>query len=199
MSIPAGYHVEWSGQYEYMERARDRLRLLVPITLLVIILLLYLNTGSLVETSIVLLAVPFSAIGAMLLLWLLDYNLSVAVWVGVIALMGVDAETGVFMLLYLNIAWKKAKADGRPMDEATLRDAIMEGAVKRLRPKLMTVTVMLAGLLPILWSTGAGSDVMRRIAAPMIGGIVTSFAMELMVYPVLCDMLVAILLDRANK
>jgi Cu(I)/Ag(I) efflux system membrane protein CusA/SilA len=188
VSLPAGYQITWSGQYEYMQRARARLALLVPITVLVIVLLLYLNTGSLVETLIVLLAVPFSAIGAFVLIWLLHYNLSVAVWVGVIALMGVDAETGVFMLLYLDIAWRKARDAGRLRDASDLRVAIMEGAVKRLRPKVMTVAVMLAGLLPILWSTGTGSDVMRRIAAPMVGGILTSFLMELVVYPVIYEM-----------
>jgi Cu(I)/Ag(I) efflux system membrane protein CusA/SilA len=187
VEVPPGYHVAWSGQYEYMLRVRERLALVVPITLVLIALLLYFNTRSVMETSIVLLAVPFSAVGAILFLWALDYNTSVAVWVGLIALLGVDAETGVFMLLYLRLAHEKAKEQGRLRDDADLRQAIMEGAVQRLRPKVMTVSVMVAGLLPILWSNGAGSDVMRRIAVPMIGGIFSSFLMELVVYPVIFE------------
>jgi len=186
--LPPGYHVAWSGQYEYMTRVKQRLLLVVPVTLALIALLLYLNTRSVVQTSIVLLAVPFSAVGAILLLWMLDYNTSIAVWVGLIALLGVDAETGVFMLLYLNLAHQRARDEGRLKDGDDLRAAVMEGAVHRLRPKVMTVAVMVAGLLPILWSHGAGSDVMRRIAAPMIGGIVTSFLMELMVYPLIFEL-----------
>ena len=139
------------------------------------------------KTLIILLAVPFSAVGAILFIWYLGYNMSIAVWVGLIALLGVDAETGVFMLLYLDLAYQKARADGRMKDLADLKEAIVEGAVKRLRPKVMTVAVMFMGLVPIMWSTGAGSDVMRRIAAPMIGGIFTSFLMELLVYPVIYE------------
>jgi copper/silver efflux system protein len=187
VSIPPGYRIAWSGQYEYMARAKQRLLVVVPITLVVILLLLYFNTGSVVKTLIILLAVPFSAIGAVLLLWLLDYNLSVAVWVGLIALLGVDAETGVFMLLYLDLAYRRAREEGRMRDGADLQEAIMQGAVKRLRPKVMTVATMFMGLVPILWSTGAGSDVMRRIAAPMIGGIFTSFILELLIYPVVYE------------
>jgi len=185
--VPAGYQIAWSGQYEYLLRVRERLLVVVPLTLVIILLLLYLNTGSTVKTLIILLAVPFSAVGAILFLWFLDYNMSIAVWVGLIALLGVDAETGVFMLLYLDLAYEKARAEGRLRGPEDLKDAIVEGAVKRLRPKVMTVAVMFMGLVPIMWSTGTGSDVMRRIAAPMIGGIFTSFLMELLVYPVIYE------------
>ena len=148
---------------------------------------LYFNTGSWVKTSIILLVVPFSAVGAILFIWFLGYNMSIAVWVGLIALLGVDAETGVFMLLYLDRAYHHAKDQGRMRNLKDLKEAIVEGAVKRLRPKVMTVAVMFMGLVPIMWSTGTGSDVMRRIAAPMIGGIFTSFLMELLVYPVIYE------------
>ncbi|HKU20496.1 MAG TPA: efflux RND transporter permease subunit [Terriglobales bacterium] len=181
--LPAGYRLVWSGQYEYMQRVRDRLELVVPITLFIVFLLLYFNTGSGVKTCIILLAVPFSAIGAIWLLYLLHYNLSIAVWVGLIALLGVDAETAVFMLLYLDLAYHEARQRGQMRNWDDLRHAIINGAVKRLRPKVMTVSCMLFGLLPIMWSAGSGADVMRRIAAPLIGGIVTSFLMELVVYP----------------
>lgn len=181
--LPPGYSLVWSGQYEYMERVKQRLRVVVPITLFIIVLLLHLNTGSWVKTLIILLAVPFSAVGAIWLLYLLGYNTSIAVWVGLIALMGVDAETGVFMLLYLDLAYQEAQVRGRMRSWNDLREAIVNGAVKRLRPKVMTVGVMFMGLLPIMWSTGTGADVMKRIAAPMIGGIFTSFVMELLVYP----------------
>jgi copper/silver efflux system protein len=157
------------------------------VTLLMVFLLLYFNTGSVVKTVIILLAVPFSAIGAVWLLYLLGYNMSIAVWVGLIALLGVDAETAVFMLLYLDLAYKERKAQGKMRSVADLKEAIEEGAVKRLRPKVMTVGVMFMGLVPILWSSGAGSDVMRRIAAPMIGGIFTSFLLELLVYPAIYE------------
>jgi Cu(I)/Ag(I) efflux system membrane protein CusA/SilA len=187
VQVPPGYQIAWSGQYEYVVRVRERLLLVVPVTLAIIFLLLFLNTGSTVKTLIILLAVPFSAVGAILLLWLLGYNMSIAVWVGLIALLGVDAETGVFMLLYLDLAYQQAKREGRMKSLADLKEAIVEGAVKRLRPKVMTVAVMFMGLVPIMWSTGTGSDVMRRIAAPMIGGIFTSFLMELLVYPVIYE------------
>ncbi len=183
LSIPAGYQVVWSGQFENMERVRERLKVVVPIVLFVVFLLLYANTGSAVKTSIILLAVPFSAIGAVWLLYWLGYNMSVAVWVGLIALLGVDAETAVFMLLYLDIAYKEAKQRGQMSSWEDLREAIVHGAVKRLRPKVMTVACMFFGLLPIMWSVGTGADVMKRIAAPMIGGIITSFVMELVLYP----------------
>jgi Cu(I)/Ag(I) efflux system membrane protein CusA/SilA len=150
-------------------------------------MLLYFNTGSVVKTMIILLAVPFSAVGAIVFIWLLGYNVSIAVWVGLIALLGVDAETGVFMLLYLDLAYDEAKTAGRVNTEEELREAIHHGAVRRLRPKVMTVVVMFTALVPIMWSHGAGADVMRRIAAPMIGGIFTSFLMELLVYPVIYE------------
>jgi len=183
VKVPAGYQLVWSGQYEYMERVRERLNLVVPITLFIVFLLLYFNTGSAVKTFIILLAVPFSAIGAVWFLYLLGYNMSIAVWVGLIALLGVDAETAVFMLLYLDLAYHEAQKKGLMRNWDDLREAIVNGAVKRLRPKVMTVSCMLFGLLPIMWSVGAGADVMKRIAAPMIGGILTSFLMELIVYP----------------
>jgi Cu(I)/Ag(I) efflux system membrane protein CusA/SilA len=187
-AVPPGYQLAWSGQYEYMERVKQRLWVVVPITLAIIFLLLHLNTGSTVKTLIILLAVPFSAIGAILFVWWLGYNMSIAVWVGLIALLGVDAETGVFMLLYLDLAYERAKAEGRMRSAYDLREAVMEGAVKRLRPKVMTVTVMFMGLVPIMWASGTGSEVMQRIAAPMIGGIFTSFLMELLVYPVVYEL-----------
>ncbi len=187
LRLPAGYALSWSGQYEAMRRVRERLRAVVPVTLLLILILLYLNTRSIVKTLIVTLAVPFSAIGAVWFLWLLGYNMSVAVWVGLIALLGVDAETGVFMLLYLDLAFEQARAEGRLHSREDLRGAIFEGAVRRLRPKFMTVATTFLGLVPIMWATGAGADVMKRIAAPMIGGILTSFLLELLVYPAIYD------------
>ena len=156
---------------------------MVPFTLFLILFLLYANTKSLAKTLIVVLAVPFSVIGAVWLLWALDYNVSIAVWVGMIALMGLDAETGVFMLLFLDLAYDEAKAKGRLRSMADLHEAIVHGAVKRLRPKMMTVTAAMIGLMPIMWSIGTGSDVMKRVAAPMVGGLATSFLLELLVYP----------------
>ncbi len=187
VQLPPGYQLGWSGQYEYLQRAIERLSLVVPVTLFIVFLLLYFNTGSAAKTIIILLAVPFSAVGAVWFLYLLNYNMSVAVWVGLIALLGVDAETAVFMLLYLDIAYNERKAKGQMRNLADLKAAIEDGAVKRLRPKVMTVSVMFMGLVPIMWSTGAGSDVMRRIAAPMIGGIFTSFILELIVYPAIYE------------
>jgi Cu(I)/Ag(I) efflux system membrane protein CusA/SilA len=181
--LPSGYNIFWSGQYEYMVRAKQRLMIVVPLTLLIIILIIYLNTRSAIKTAIVLLAVPFSLVGAIWILYLLNYNMSVAVWVGLIALAGLDAETGVVMLLYLDLAYAQWKDEGRLRTTSDLRDAIYHGAVKRVRPKAMTAAVIIAGLLPILWSHGAGADVMKRIATPMIGGVVTSTIMELAVYP----------------
>jgi len=183
VKVPAGYQLIWSGQYEFMERVAQRLKIVVPITLFIVFLLLYFNTGSAIKTMIILLAVPFSAIGAVWLLYLLHYNMSIAVWVGLIALLGVDAETAVFMLLYLDLAYHEAMRNGGIRSWDDLREAIVNGAVKRLRPKVMTVCCMLFGLLPIMWSAGSGADVMKRIAAPMLGGILTSFLMELVVYP----------------
>jgi Cu(I)/Ag(I) efflux system membrane protein CusA/SilA len=185
VSLPSGTRLEWAGQFQYFERAKERLIVVVPVTLLLVMLLLYLNTGSAIETGIVLLAVPFSLIGAIWLLWLLDYNLSIAVWVGFIALAGLDAQTGVVMLLYLRLAHRDREADGTLRDFRDLSDVIVEGAARRIRPKLMTVLAMTAGLLPLLWSTGTGADVTKRVAAPMVGGLISSFALELLVYPAL--------------
>ena len=182
-SLPSGYSLEWSGQYENMLRVRERLKLVVPLTIFTIFFLLYMNTKSGVKAGIVMLAVPFSVVGAVWLMYLLDYNVSIAAWVGMIALMGLDAETGVFMLLFLDLAYDEAKAKGRLRSLAELHEAIIHGAVKRVRPKMMTVTAAFMGLMPIMWSTGSGSDVMKRVAAPMVGGLATSFLMELLVYP----------------
>ncbi|MBN8732444.1 MAG: efflux RND transporter permease subunit [Acidobacteria bacterium] len=187
LSLPPGYSLQWSGQYESLARVREKLKVVLPLTLFLVVLLLYLNTRSFTRTGIILLAVPFSAIGAIWLLYALGYNMSIGVWVGLIALLGVDAETGVFMLLYLDIAYNDAKRAGRLTSLPALREAILHGAVKRIRPKFMTVATMLLGLAPIMWSTGAGADVMKRIAAPMIGGIVTSFVLELVVYPAIYE------------
>ena len=183
IKLPSGYNIFWSGQYEYMLRAEQRLMIVVPLTLLLIILIIYLNTRSAIKTAIVMLAVPFSLVGAIGILALLHYNLSVAVWVGIIALAGLDAETGVVMLLYLDLAFDDWKKKGLMRNLTDLRDAIYHGAVKRVRPKAMTACVIIAGLAPILWSHGSGADVMKRIATPMIGGVVTSTIMELLVYP----------------
>ena len=183
IKLPTGYSIAWSGQYESMQRVKERLKLVVPVTLFLICLLLYINTGSVPKTVIVLLAVPFSAVGAIWFLYLAGYNMSVAVWVGLIALLGIDAETGVFMLLYLDLAYAEAKREGRLRTLGELREAIVHGAAKRLRPKFMTFATTCVGLFPIMWATGAGSDVMKRIAAPMVGGIFTSFLLELLVYP----------------
>ena len=183
VALPDGVRLRWAGQYRYLERAEERLRVVLPVTLLLVFVLLYLNTRSVTETAIVLLAVPFSLIGAFWLLYLLGFHLSVAVWVGLIALAGLDAETGVVMLLYLRLSERRAREAGRLHSMAQLTDAIVEGAAGRVRPKLMTVMTTLIGLTPLLWSTGAGADVMQRIAAPMVGGLVTSFFLELTVYP----------------
>ncbi len=185
VKLPEGYSLEWSGQYEYMMRAKERLKIVIPVTLLLVIVLLYFNTQNIFKIAIVLLAVPFSLIGAFWLIYLLGYNMSVAVWVGIIALAGVDAETGVIMLLYLDQAFDRYKREGRMHSLSDLQQAVEDGAVKRIRPKMMTVMAILMGLMPIMWSHGAGADVMKRIAAPMVGGVVTSFALELLIYPVI--------------
>jgi Cu(I)/Ag(I) efflux system membrane protein CusA/SilA len=187
VKLPAGYTLVWSGQYEAMQRVREKLTVILPLTLFLIMMLLYMNTKSFTETMLIILAVPFSAVGAIWFLYLLGYNMSIGVWVGLIALLGVDAETAIFMLLYLNIAYEGAKKEGKMKSLADLQNAIHDGAVKRIRPKFMTVAVMFMGLVPIMWSTGAGADVMRRIAAPMIGGIFTSFILELVVYPAIYE------------
>jgi Cu(I)/Ag(I) efflux system membrane protein CusA/SilA len=183
VQLPAGTRLDWVGQFKYFERAKERLKWVIPLTLGIVFVLLYFNTKSIVETVIVMLAVPFSLVGAIWLLFLLHYNVSVAVWVGVIALAGLDAETGVVMLLYLTLAYDRHVREGRLRSLEDLRESIVEGAAKRLRPKLMTVATMIIGLVPVLWNTGTGADVMKRIAAPMIGGLVTSFLLELTVYP----------------
>jgi Cu(I)/Ag(I) efflux system membrane protein CusA/SilA len=185
VKLPPGYNLVWSGQFEYMEKAKSRLLLIIPLTILVIFVIIYFNTKSLIKTGIVFLAVPFSLVGAFWFLYLLDYNTSIAVWVGIIALAGLDAETGVVMLLYLDLAYEQWQKNGRMVTLGDLKQAIHHGAVKRIRPKIMTITVIIAGLLPIMWSHGAGADVMKRIAAPMVGGVVTSGIMELLVYPVI--------------
>lgn len=185
VKLPTGYTLAWSGQYENMERVKERLKVVIPLTLVLIILLLHFNTKSWVKTGIVLLAVPFSLIGAVWLLVALDYNLSIAAWVGMIALLGLDAETGVFMLMYLDLSYHDREKRGLMRTRADLHDAVMEGAVHRVRPKLMTVMALFMGLIPIMWSIGAGADVMKRIAAPMIGGLFTSFILELLIYPVI--------------
>lgn len=183
LEIPTGYSLAWSGQYENMLRVRERLKLVIPVTIFLIFILLYMNTKSPVKASIVMLAVPFSLVGAIWFLYFLHYNMSIAVWVGMIALMGLDAETGVFMLLFLDLAYYERVREGKMKTYQDLKDAIIHGAVKRIRPKMMTVMAMFMGLIPIMFSMGAGSDMMKRIAAPMIGGIFTSFIMELLVYP----------------
>jgi Cu(I)/Ag(I) efflux system membrane protein CusA/SilA len=183
VKLPPGQRIEWAGQYKYFERAKSRLKIVIPITLFIVSLLLFLNTRSFFKTFIILLAVPFSLVGAIWLLYLLHYNLSVAVWVGVIALAGLDAETGVVTLLYLTLAYDARKSAGRLRSNEDLTEAIVEGAANRIRPEMMTVLTMMIGLVPVLWSTGTGADVMKRIVAPIVGGLVTSFLLELTVYP----------------
>ncbi|MEJ2080004.1 MAG: CusA/CzcA family heavy metal efflux RND transporter, partial [Acidobacteriota bacterium] len=185
VKMPAGYNIVWSGQYEYMQRAKKRLMYVVPMTLMIIFVIIYLNTRSIMETVIVLFALPFSMVGTFWLLYLLHYNLSIAVWVGIIALAGLAAETGVVMLLYLDVAYEEAVREGRMHTRKDLIDAIYQGAVTRVRPKIMTASVILAGLIPIMWSHGTGADVMKRVAAPMVGGIITSVILTLGVYPVI--------------
>lgn len=184
VTMPAGYTLVWSGRFEYLEQANRRLRIVIPITIALIVVLLYAATQSWFRVGVILLAVPFSMIGAIWFLWALDYNMSLAVWVGIIALLGVDAETGQVMLLYLDTTFDRFRAEGRMRDERDLFDAVHEGAVRRIRPKTMTVATDMIGLLPLLWATGTGADVTRRLVAPLIGGISVSFAMELLVYPV---------------
>jgi copper/silver efflux system protein len=180
--MPAGYRIAWSGQYEYMQRAGAKLKLVIPATLALIFLLLYFNFKNVGETLIVMLSLPFALVGGIWFLWVLGYNWSVAVAIGFIALAGVAAETGVVMLIYLDHAWEAQQAAGAPSLRG-LYEAVMEGAVERVRPKMMTVTAIIAGLLPVLWGSGAGSSVMRRIAAPMIGGMVSSTVLTLVVIP----------------
>jgi copper/silver efflux system protein len=183
LQVPAGYSLIWSGQYENMLRVRERLKIVIPITLVLIFALLYMNTKSAMKASIVMLAVPFSLIGAVWLMYALGYNISIAAWVGMIALMGLDAETGVFMLLFLDLSYEEARRQGQLRNKGELIEAIIHGAVKRVRPKAMTVMAAFMGLMPIMWSAAVGADMMKRVAAPMVGGLATSFALELLVYP----------------
>jgi Cu(I)/Ag(I) efflux system membrane protein CusA/SilA len=186
-TLPSGYTLSWGGQYESIQRANQRLRIVIPATIALVMLLIYINTRSFAKTMIILLAVPFSAIGAVWALYFLHYNMSVAVWVGILALLSIDAETGVFMLLYLDLAYEQARSNGRLRTLQELREVIVNGAAKRLRPKFMTFATTCIGLLPVMWSIGTGSDVMKRIAAPMVGGIFSSFALELLIYPMIYE------------
>jgi Cu(I)/Ag(I) efflux system membrane protein CusA/SilA len=183
LKLKTGYLLQWSGQYEAMTRVKEKMKVVIPLTLFIVFLLIYLNTKSFPKTAIVLLAVPFSAVGAIWLLYVLGYNMSIGVWVGLIALLGLDAETGIFMLLYLDLSHDERVAAGTLNTRQDLHEAILHGAVQRVRPKVMTVACAFFGLVPIMWSLGTGGDVMKRIAAPMIGGLFTSFLMELLVYP----------------
>jgi Cu(I)/Ag(I) efflux system membrane protein CusA/SilA len=185
LQLPAGYTLAWSGQFEQIEESNARLRWAVPLTLLSIVILLYAGTKSWFRVGVILLAVPFSLVGAVWLLYLLDYHLSLAVWVGMIALAGLDAETGMVMLLYLDNSFERSKSQGRMRNSDDLLHAVHDGAVKRIRPKAMTVAAAFIGLVPLLWATGTGADVMRRLAAPMLGGLFTSFLMELIIYPII--------------
>jgi Cu(I)/Ag(I) efflux system membrane protein CusA/SilA len=184
VKLPPGCNLVWSGQYEYMQEANKRLQLVIPLTILVFFVILYMSAKSLGKTGIIFSAVPLSLVGCFWFLWYLGYNSSIAVWVGVIALAGISAETGVVMLRYLDLAYKPWGAKGRMRTRGDLVQAIHHGAVKRIRPKVMTIAVIIAGLVPIMWSHGAGADLMKRIAAPMIGGVVTSGIMELLIFPV---------------
>jgi Cu(I)/Ag(I) efflux system membrane protein CusA/SilA len=203
IKFPPGYYVMWSGQYEYLERATARLKIVVPVTLLIIFLLLYLNFRSITETMIVMLSLPFALVGGLWLMWWLGFNLSVAVAVGFIALAGVAAETGVVMLIYLNQALAEIKTarqvEGRALTRSDLYDAIMEGAVERVRPKMMTVVAIMAGLLPIMWSTGTGSEIMQRIAVPMIGGMISSTLLTLIVIPAIFGLVKGFRLPREDS
>jgi Cu(I)/Ag(I) efflux system membrane protein CusA/SilA len=184
LKIPDGYRIQWSGEYEYLVRTEERMKFVIPLTALIIFLLIYFNTNSVAKTLFVLLSVPFSLVGSFWLLYLLNYNMSTASWVGIIALAGISVETGIVMFLFLELAYQKWKEEGRLKTEEDLKEAIMYGAVKRLRPKVMTVATNL-GLIPILFSTGMGADVMQRIAAPVIGGLLTSLILVLIIFPVI--------------
>jgi Cu(I)/Ag(I) efflux system membrane protein CusA/SilA len=184
LQMPAGTFLKWAGQYEQMERMAEKMKVIIPLTLLLIVILLYVHFRNIIETFIVLLSVPFAMVGSIWLLWLLDYQLSTAVYVGMIALVGVAAETGIVMIVYLDRAFERRKAAGKIRDLNDIIWAHMEGTVMRVRPKLMTVATTVIGLAPILWSSGAGADVMKRIAAPMIGGLITSIFLTLEIIPV---------------
>jgi len=183
LKIPPGYSLIWSGQFEYLERARQRLGIILPITLGLIVILMYLATGSLTKVVIIILSLPFSIVGGIWLIYILGYNLSLGVVVGIIAMLGLDAETGVIMLLYQDIVYKQRRREGRLHNRRDLTEAVYDGALLRLRPKLMTVLANILGLLPVMWATGTGAEVAKRVAAPMVGGVVTSFLLELLIYP----------------
>ncbi|MCX7999753.1 MAG: efflux RND transporter permease subunit, partial [Leptospiraceae bacterium] len=185
ITLPKGYFITWAGQFESMQRVRDKMKFILPLTLGLIFILIYINTKSYFKTLVVLLAVPFSLVGAFLLLYVLGYKISVAVWVGLIALMGLDAETGMFMLLYLDLKIREAQEKNEFSSDLEIQTAIVNGAVKRIRPKLMTVLSAFFGLLPIAFGSGTGSDLMKTIAIPMVGGLFTSFFLELLIYPVI--------------
>jgi Cu(I)/Ag(I) efflux system membrane protein CusA/SilA len=203
VKMPPGYYVTWSGQFEYMQRAIEKLKVVVPLTLLIVFVLLYLNFNRIEETLIVMLSVPFAMVGGVWLLYALGYNLSVAVAVGFIALVGVAAETGVVMLIYLNSALSaqrnRCESEGRRFSIADVREAVIEGAVLRVRPKMMTVVAIMAGLLPIMWGTGTGSEVMRRIAAPMVGGMVSATVLTLVVIPAIFSLVEEYKVRRAER
>jgi copper/silver efflux system protein len=203
IQFPPGTYVVWSGQYEYLERAKAWLQIVVPATLLIILLLLYLNCRSITETMIVMLSLPFALVGGLWLMWWVGYNLSVAVAVGFIALAGVAAETGVVMLIYLNHALAEIRArrssEGRALSRADLREAIKNGAVERVRPKIMTVVAITAGPLPIMWSSGTGSEIMMRIAVPVMGGMISSTLLTLIVIPAIFGLIKAISLPPGDQ
>ncbi len=199
IELPTGYNIVWSGQYEYMEAAAKKLKVVIPLTLLIIFVIIYMNTKSIIKTGIIFIALPLSLVGCFWYLYMLGYNMSVAVWVGVIALAGISAETGVVMLLYLDLAFERWTREGRMNTYGDLVEAIHFGAVKRIRPKIMTIAVIIAGLIPIMWSHGAGADVMKRIAAPMIGGVITSGVMELLVFPVIYFMWRGLKLEKSYQ
>jgi Cu(I)/Ag(I) efflux system membrane protein CusA/SilA len=199
LHLPPGYTLIWSGQFENIQEANARLRWAVPLTLLAIVILLYMATRSWFRVAVVLLAVPFSLVGAVWLLWLLGYHLSLAVWVGMIALAGLDAETGLVMLLYLDNSFERFRGQGRMNSRDDLWLAVRDGAVKRIRPKTMTVAAAFIGLVPLLWAQGTGADVMRRLAAPMLGGLFTSFLMELLIYPIIFYIAKSVTLRRQWK
>jgi len=184
LKLPGGYYLKWTGQYEQLAEMLARMKLVVPVTVLIIVLLLFLQFRNVIEVLIILLSIPFALIGSVWLLWLLDYRLSTAVWVGIIALVGLAAQTGIVMIVYINQAFKRRKAAGQMNDLDDIIAAHMEGTVQRVRPKLMTVSTMLIGLIPLLWATSSGADVMKRIAAPMVGGLVTSAFLTLEIIPV---------------
>jgi len=184
LKLPGGYYLKWTGQYEQLAEMLARMKIVVPVTVLIIVLLLFLQFRNFIEVLIILLSIPFALIGSVWLLWLLDYRLSTAVWVGIIALVGLAAQTGIVMIVYINQAFKRRKAAGQMNDLDDIIAAHMEGTVQRVRPKLMTVSTMLIGLIPLLWATSSGADVMKRIAAPMVGGLVTSAFLTLEIIPV---------------